>query len=185
MPFESHGSQWQALYDDGFHPWDRDGPSLALADLLRQRADLVPPAQSRDHRGNLLRTASGAVARRTALVPGCGLGNDVALLASFGYDVWGLDVSPKALELARKNVEDRVAAGSLAGLVGQEDVERGEVHWVAGDFFGHKWTEEAGRDQFDLVYDYTVRQAPTPSRTLPKSIFRSRWRETETERERD
>ncbi|KAG6060826.1 hypothetical protein E4U17_003373 [Claviceps sp. LM77 group G4] len=155
VPFSAHPQTWSALYQDGYHPWDRLGPSLALADLLAQRPDLVPPAQEHDHRGNLLRDSTGQVVRRTALVPGCGPGHDVLLLSSFGYDVVGLDCCTEAVRMAEENHKKMDERGIYEPLNG---VERGQVRWVEGDFFGDAWTKGLGNNgegQFDLIFDYT------------------------------
>ena len=144
VPFASHGSRWDSCWRQDFSPWDRESPSLALADLVRQRADLVPPAQSQD---------AAAAARRTALVPGCGRGHDVLLLASLGYDVLGLDYSDAALVKAKENQEAQEASGAYPT---PEGVERGRVAWLAGDFFGDEWTAAADVKTFDLIFDYTV-----------------------------
>ncbi len=161
-PLAAHAERWDALYRDNFSPWDRAGPSLALADLLAQRHDLVPPAQERDSRGNPLRTASGAVAKRTAKLPGCGQGHDVLLLARLGYDVWGMDFSETAIAAARENerkaAEGKPGPGALPPW-DDEVMESGKVTWVNGDFFAEEWSEGAGTDgtgKFDLVFDYTV-----------------------------
>lgn len=156
----SHTQHWDSLYRDAFHPWDRQSPSLALADLLLQRADLVPAAQDFDPRGRPLRSETGAVVRRTALVPGCGLGHDALLLASFGYDVWALDASSKGIELAKENEKDAEQKGVYKT---QEGFEKGSIHWVVADFFADDWVQGAGTDRsgkFDLIFDYTVRFSP-------------------------
>lgn len=155
LPLSAHGDTWSSFYKQGFHPWDRQGPSVALADLLSQRDDLIPPSQDRDQRGNLLRDASGSVARRTALVPGCGRGHDVLLLSSFGYDVVGLDFSPEAVEMADENRKSADENGLYQPVHG---LERGTIQFIAGDFFSEDWTRglgTGGSGQFDLVYDYT------------------------------
>ncbi|UNI20756.1 Methyl halide transferase [Purpureocillium takamizusanense] len=159
LPFTSHPSQWDSLYRQAFTPWDRAGPSLALADLLAQRTDLVPPAQERDARGNLIQ----GVPRRTALVPGCGRGHDVLLLSSFGYDVWGLDYSPDAVRMAEENRKDAESKGLYKPV--EQDLEKGDVKWLAGDFFDGSWSKGIGTDgsgTFDLIYDYTFLCALPP-----------------------
>jgi len=151
----SHADRWDSLYRESFHPWDRQGPSLALADLLLQRPDLVPPAQEHDTRGSPLRSETGAVLRRSALIPGCGLGHDALLLASFGYDVWALDVSSKGIELAKENEKH---AAQKEVYQPPEGIERGTLHWVVADFFADDWTKGAGAEgsgKFDLIFDYT------------------------------
>lgn len=152
-PVSAHNDAWDALYAESFTPWDRAGPSLALADLLAQRIDLIPPSLERDPRGNPLRDTTGKVVRRSALIPGCGVGHDVLLLSSLGYDVVGLDYSHRALSAAREN-QNKVQYKSS-----EEGVECGRVTWVSGDFFGETWEGGEGGEgtqKFDLIYDYTV-----------------------------
>ncbi|EHK25477.1 uncharacterized protein TRIVIDRAFT_85262 [Trichoderma virens Gv29-8] len=158
-PVSAHNDAWDSLYAQSFHPWDRAGPSLALADLLAQRTDLIPPSLERDPRGNPLRDSAGAVIRRSALIPGCGLGHDVLLLSSLGYDVVGLDYSRRAQELALENQQKAAAEGKYKSV--EEGVDCGRVTWVSGDFFGDAW--EGGKGQFDLIYDYTFLCALQPS----------------------
>ncbi|KEY68941.1 hypothetical protein S7711_04607 [Stachybotrys chartarum IBT 7711] len=170
LPFTEHGAAWDGCYTDKYTPWDRAGPSLALADLLAQRPDLVPPAQERDSRGNLLRDSTGAVCKRTALVPGCGRGHDVLLLSSYGYDVWGLDTSATAINVAR---ESQAAAEKDGAYKATDGMERGAVNWIVADFFSDSWTKGIGTDgtgKFDLIFDYTFLCA------LPLDI-RPRWAE--------
>ncbi|KAL7926243.1 S-adenosyl-L-methionine-dependent methyltransferase [Trichoderma austrokoningii] len=154
-PISAHNAAWDALYAESFTPWDRAGPSAALADLLAQRTDLIPPSLERDPRGNPLRDSSGRVLRRSALIPGCGVGHDVLLLSSLGYDVVGLDCSHRALSAARENQQKTQYKST------EEGVECGRVTWVEGDFFGDGW--EGGAQKFDLIYDYTFLCALQPS----------------------
>ena len=163
-PLSSHGSRWDSLYCDAFTPWDRAGPSLALHDLLHQRPDLIPPAQEHDYRHKLLRDATGAVEKKKALVPGCGRGHDVLLLSAWGYDVWGLDYSAAAKAQAIENQQRVEKEGKYKPIDG---LERGDIHWVTGDFFGEDWVKGAGLDgKFDLIFDYTVGFLKLPTRTL-------------------
>lgn len=152
LAFSAHGDQWSLMYKDGFHPWDRDGPSDALEELLLTRDDLVPRAQHQVLQGNLV--------RQTALVPGCGRGHDVLLLSKFGYDVVGLDVSPDALRMAEENRQKTEGTGRYEP---QQGLEKGDIKWVSGDFFSEGVLEGFGTDgsgKFDLIYDYTVRARP-------------------------
>jgi SAM-dependent methyltransferase len=71
-------SDWNERYRTGDTPWDRGTPSPPLEDYLKKH--------SLSGRG---------------LVPGCGSGHDVRLLARRGLDVTGLDFAPLALERAR------------------------------------------------------------------------------------
>ncbi|KHN96672.1 Thiopurine S-methyltransferase [Metarhizium album ARSEF 1941] len=133
-------------YKQGIRPWDQDGPSDALEELLLTRHDLVPPAQTRDLQGNPIRP--------TALVPGCGRGHDVLLLSKFWYDVVGLDVSPDALRMAEENSRE---AERTARLQPGRGSETGTIKWLQGDFFSPDvlgGLGAGGSGKFDLIYDY-------------------------------
>ena len=143
-PVSEHPKQWSKLWDAGdFLPWDRKLPNPALEDTLADRKDLL---------GSCYRIAGD---RKRALVPGCGRGYDVLLLASFGYDAYGLEVSEKAVELCR---EEQKANGHNY-KVKDETAGAGKIKFIAGDFFGVDWVKEtdgAMMVKFDLIYDYTV-----------------------------
>jgi SAM-dependent methyltransferase len=58
------------------------------------------------------------------LVPGCGVGHDVAFLVSRGIDVQGLDIAPKAIERAKARypeLAERFVLGDLFELKGEFD----------------------------------------------------------------
>lgn len=134
-----HGARWDALWKESFLPWDKGFPNPALVDLLAERQDILPSPR---HDGKKLK----------ALVPGCGKGYDVLLLASWGYEAYGLEIASTALEAARK-VE--------AEMSGQKEYETkregGSVTWLSGDFFEDGFLKNVqGEGKFDLIYDYTV-----------------------------
>jgi SAM-dependent methyltransferase len=122
--------KWEHLWNGNVTPWDRGVPSPALVELLVEKHfPLLPEGRA-----------------GKALVPGCGGGYDVAMLAGLSAQdqkfekVVGLDVSPKALEKAKA----RQANGPPS------------MEFVVGDFFSA--TEEwATSGPYDVVYDYTVR----------------------------
>ena len=162
--FHSHdparqGGAWNALWEAGCTPWDRGGPSLALRDALLEEPHLFP-----DHRPS----GEGTRRKKRALVPGCGRGYDVLLLADLGYDVVGLEVSPTALDEARAYAA--AVAGREPTVQQGKPVVPGSVTWVLGDFFGDAWLSEVpgviggggdgeeGSGKFDLIFDYTVRE---------------------------
>lgn len=161
QPLSAHGPKWSSLWDESYTPWDRGGPSLALYDVILSRADLIPPAvnlSALDDPGRPARPPR-------ALVPGCGRGHDALLLAAMGYDVVGLDFAPGAIKEAAENEQAMLVAlkdgrPEAAIYRTREGVEsRGNVTWVAGDFFDETWLNKAGlaRDAtFDLIFDYTV-----------------------------
>ena len=71
-------TDWDQCYRTGDTPWNRGEPSPPLVQYLREH-----PLQGR------------------VLVPGCGVGHDVAFIARQGnVEVTGLDISPLALEKA-------------------------------------------------------------------------------------
>ncbi|KAI0012500.1 S-adenosyl-L-methionine-dependent methyltransferase [Xylariaceae sp. FL0662B] len=139
VPPAEQSSRWNTCWEEEWTPWDRGGPSRALYDLLKENPELFCFPDER--------------VRKTALVPGCGRGHDVLLLGAFGFDVYGLDLSPKATEAAKKNAED----AGVRGLYKRESDVRGSVTWLTGDFFEDAWLREAGvaGGKFDLIFDYT------------------------------
>lgn len=167
-PYDSHPKRWDDLWADGsWLPWDRQGPNPALYDALSQHKDILgtstssPSAQhSVQDRGDL-----AGQRRKTALVPGCGRGYDVLLLASLGYDAYGLEVSDKAVEAAVLNAAetwDKYRDAAAADVGSGKSESGGRYTFVKGDFFGDEWMEDSavgsgGKGaKFDLIYDYTV-----------------------------
>lgn len=159
--FTSHSpsevpSRWAALWDEGdFLPFDRGFPNPALADTLTDRKDILGTAT---HNTDGSKTPN----RKKALVPGCGRGYDVLLLASFGYDAWGLEISETAVTRAREEEEEN--GGKEMYAANEEAAGKGKVTFFQGDFFDSRgWIERIGTgngfEGFDLIYDYTVRMA--------------------------
>ncbi|KAI0134760.1 S-adenosyl-L-methionine-dependent methyltransferase [Xylariales sp. AK1849] len=147
QPFQQHASRWDSLWEDKWTPWDRGGLSLALSDLLEQKPELFDlPTEG---------------TRKTALVPGCGRGHDVLLLAAFGFDAFGMDVSEKAVNEARKNAESVKGDEVFKPRRGRA----GSCHWIAGDFFKDEWVRDTGIEggKFDFIFDYTFCCALPPS----------------------
>ncbi|KAI9883869.1 MAG: hypothetical protein M1823_004360 [Watsoniomyces obsoletus] len=149
-PDAEQGRPWADLWDEDFIPWDRGMPNPALEDTLKDRSDLLGSSW-----------VTGASPRRKrALVPGCGRGYDVLLLASFGYDAYGLDISSTAIakcnEFARDHASDFPPR--------PEAQEMGRVAFLVGDFFKEEWLGQVeGGSTFDLIYDYTFLSALPPS----------------------
>ncbi len=126
--------------------------------------------------------------RRRALVPGCGRGYDVLLLAAFGYDAYGLESSELALEDAKTlqcKIETVLDGKNSDGVLTEEeksegrkaemyrtrnvDVGRGHVNWITGDFFKDEWVQKQKEEDpefdgtFEVLYDYTVSKVLYPS----------------------
>lgn len=74
---------WQRIYDEEGTPWDLDGATPALSEMLEAGAEW------------------GLGTGVTIAVPGCGLGHDAAALAARGFRVRAIDPVPAALEAAR------------------------------------------------------------------------------------
>ena len=107
-------TNWDQAYQENFTPWDKGMPSPPLVEWFSKNK------------------FSGRV-----LVPGCGVGHDVAHLVSLGIDAIGLDIAPTAIERAKARYPD------LA--------ER----FVLGDLFEIK-------DSFDAVVEHTCLCALPP-----------------------
>lgn len=144
-------SRWAKLWDTGdFLPFDRGFSNPALEDTLTQQRDVLGTATDNSDE------IKPAI-RRRALVPGCGRGYDVLLLASFGYDAYGLEISETALKRAREEQEKN----GEKYHVRDEAIGKGKVDFIHGDFFeSASWVGKDGKlgdgQMFDLIYDYTV-----------------------------
>jgi len=114
--------EWETRYQQGDTPWDKGAASPPLVDWLRSQS------------------MTGSV-----LVPGCGAGHDVRILAAQGAAVTGLDVAPSAVRLAQ-----------------QHPVVRNETY-VEADLFN---LPEAFHGAFDWVFEHTCFCAIPPSRRV-------------------
>lgn len=112
---------WNERYNNGDKPWDKGAGTPALEELMR----IAPQYFQTDMR---------------ALVPGCGVGHDVAMLHDAGVDAYGLDISETALKLARE------AYPTL-----------GDV-WLKDDLF----KMEHASVMYDLVWEHTCYCAIPP-----------------------
>ena len=144
-------NRWVQLWDAGdFLPFDRGCPNPAFEDGLDKCKDLIGTATA-DAQGRKLGR------RKQALVPGCGRGYDVLMLASRGYDAYGLDISETAVRKCREEQEKN----GHKYMVRDEKVGVGKATFISGDFFNSgSWKGADGvqgpLEGFDLIYDYTV-----------------------------
>jgi SAM-dependent methyltransferase len=100
-------TDWDQAYQENFTPWDKGLPGT--------RARPSPPLVEWFAKNKL----SGRV-----LVPGCGVGHDVAHLVSLGIDAIGLDIAPTAIARAKQcypQLADRFVLGDLFELSGPFD----------------------------------------------------------------
>lgn len=162
--------RWAMLWDKGdFLPWDIGAPNPALVDVLTDRKDLIGTCFKVEGTLAEEKEEGGRKERKKALVPGCGRGYDVILLASFGYDTYGLEVSDKVVELC---VQEQQTNGDKYP-VKDESVGYGTVTFLKGDFFHDEWTEKIpGGGKFDLIYDYTVRTSTSPPPVCLRTFVR-------------
>ncbi|KZF23609.1 thiopurine S-methyltransferase family protein [Xylona heveae TC161] len=150
-PTDDHGSAWSALWDsDDSDLWDRGKPSPALIDLIEQQSELLRPIAENGR-------------RKKALVPGCGRGYDVVMLALHGFDAYGLEISETAVATANRYASAELQNpqdynfGPENSIISQPDGV-GRVTFFQGDFFKSDWSDPLtnnGAEKFDLVYDYT------------------------------
>lgn len=94
-------TDWNQAYQDNFTPWDKGLPSPPLVEWAAST------------------TLSGRV-----LVPGCGVGHDVAHLVSHGIDAHGLDIAPAAVARAKEHypqLAERFVCADLFEFRGQYD----------------------------------------------------------------
>jgi SAM-dependent methyltransferase len=168
----THASGWDSLWAEGtFIPWDRGYANPALIDLLANPSSPptspdanptpgAPKPNTIDGQGVQLPAPLEGGVRRKALVPGCGKGYDVALLASWGYDTWGLEVSRHAADAAKEYLKD-AGEGALEGEYKVKDAKigKGREECVAADFFDDAWLKDVGAGEFDVIYDNTVRMS--------------------------
>lgn len=85
-------------------PWDRHAPSQLLVSWAADRAlssgSLLPSGQP-----------------RTALVVGCGLGDDAEFIAGLGFRTTAFDISPSAIEGAQRRFPESVVDYCVADLM--------------------------------------------------------------------
>jgi len=71
---------WEAHYQSGDMPWEKNAASPGLVDFLSAHPDLP---------------------RGSVAVPGCGLGHDVRAWATANFDASGFDLAPSAIRLSQ------------------------------------------------------------------------------------
>jgi SAM-dependent methyltransferase len=114
---------WQQRFQARNTPWDRGAPNPQLARWLE----------------------SGSLAPCRILVPGCGAGYEVAVLAQKGFEVTALDYAPAALALTRERLDRAKAHAKF--------VEADALAWEAPE-------------RFDAIYEQTCLCALHPDHWL-------------------
>lgn len=126
---------WNSAYETGDTPWDKGYAAPPLEEFLEWVDSGLPGMGSGRER-----LIEGRV-----LVPGCGSGHDVRLLAGRGLEVVGLDIAPSAINKAESFPP-----------VGQE-------RYILGDFLG---LDPGFYQTFDWVFEHTCLCAIEPSDRL-------------------
>jgi len=127
---------WQAKFDARTTPWDRGEVSPQLEEWMS--SGLLDPVQRR----NAQVAEEGGARLTRVLVPGCGTGHEVAMLAERGFDVTGVDYAPAAVDRTRKRLQDLLQSQAGAGVMRAEVVEADLLTY-----------EPAAR--FDVIYEQT------------------------------
>lgn len=110
---------WERRYQSGDTPWEKGYAAPPLEDYLA-----LYPIQEK------------------VLVPGCGLGHDVRLLAKQGATVTGLDIAPSAIAQAKRFTQ------------------MGKIFYVLGDFFH---LPQEFENKFDWLVEHTCFCAIDPN----------------------
>ncbi|RMY49529.1 hypothetical protein D0863_15118 [Hortaea werneckii] len=185
LPPEKQAGGWNAMWEQNVTPWDRGEPSPALVDTLQYKLPQIEASSSQDTSSN--KTHHQTTRRKKALVPGCGRGYDVLLLASYGYDAFGLDTSTLAIQGAQElsRSPDRDIKYPPAAANNSSGTSPGTATFLEADFFaddflsqthpptpnttqnqnptGQPQSEEEDPKTFDLIYDYTFLCALPPT----------------------
>jgi SAM-dependent methyltransferase len=105
---------WENRYQTKDMPWEKGEPSPGLVDFL---------------------TTHPTLPRGTVCVPGCGTGHDVREWAKAGFNTYGFDIAPSAIELSTEKTK-------AAGL---------SATYQLGDFLNDK-----PPFQFDWLFEHTL-----------------------------
>ncbi|KAI1636896.1 S-adenosyl-L-methionine-dependent methyltransferase [Biscogniauxia mediterranea] len=154
---EHQNQNWSDIWNwDESKLWDRGQPSRPLIDFLGSNPWVL---QQANH---------GKTRPRALVAKGCGKGYDVVMLELHGYDVYAVDVSPKAVQVAREYAATELSEPGSINYSLEDDWRQtttGTVKIINGDFFTHGWEEQCALDgniRFDFIYDYTFLCALLP-----------------------
>ena len=123
---------WEKRYQTNDMPWEKGYAAPSLEDYLKSNK------------------VEGSV-----LVPGCGLGHEVRLLASYGAEVVGLDMAPSAIKRAKQFSQ--------------------KENYVLGDFLH---LPEGFESKFDWIVEHTCFCAIEPNQR--KAYVKAAWHALKT-----
>ena len=130
---------WEGHYQTGDMRWERGAPSPGLVDFLTAHPELSSGDATVAENTP---ATSASLPRPTVCVPGCGTGHDVRAFARAGFEAFGFDIAPSAIQLSREKTE-------AAGL---------KATFQLADFL----RDEPPR-QFDWIFEHTLFCAIQPS----------------------
>jgi len=107
-------TDWEQRYQTGDMPWEKGEASPGLVDFLAAHPKLP---------------------RGTVCVPGCGTGHDAREFARAGFNTFGFDIAPSAIQISK----ERTAAAGL------------KATFQLGDFLRDKPPQ-----LFDLIFEHTL-----------------------------
>ena len=112
---------WETRYRTKDMPWEKGAPSPGLVDFLAAHPKLP---------------------RKTVCIPGCGTGHDVLSWAQAGFQAFGFDIAPSAVQLSRKRAQEARVKATFRRV----------------DFLNSKPTF-----QFDWIFEHTLFCAIQPA----------------------
>ncbi|HVL59394.1 MAG TPA: methyltransferase domain-containing protein [Burkholderiaceae bacterium] len=136
---------WQQRFESRDIPWDRGSASPRLVHLLESG-----------------RLASEPARPCRILVPGCGSGHEVELLARSGFRVVAIDYAPAAVEQTRQRLQRLMQSPDGARLVSAEVVQADVLAWSAPA-------------PFDAVYEQTCLCALHPDHWIAYASQLRAW----------
>lgn len=114
---------WQARFEADATPWDRGAINPQLETWVR--AGRLRPYAAAD-----ARPAGTDEPRLTrVLIPGCGAGYEVGLLAEWGFDVTAVDYAPAAIARTRDRLRKAFASGGASRINRVELIEADLLTW--------------------------------------------------------
>ncbi|KAL7343070.1 thiol methyltransferase 1 [Rhodotorula toruloides] len=133
------GAGWDQAWKAETTPWDAGDVQPALRELLDEKWSEVGVSLDELKDGK-------------ALVAGCGRGCDAAFIATHGIDTLGIDLSPTAVEVAKKHLSSQPDAPT-------------NITFEAADFFAFPLPSNK---PFSFAFDYTFFCALPP-------LWREKW----------
>ena len=118
--------EWNANYIDGEMPWDTREPDPILVDLVR----------------------SGTLRAGRGLEIGSGTGTNAIWLASRGFEMLGMDIAPKAVEMAREKAAGTTKATFSVGDILSDPIPANSFDFVFDRGCFHIFDEARQRTSF-------------------------------------